>query len=73
MGTGTLPFSTDEDVIGYTGRTIRSTRTHTKWPAAACTSVQDSDGNFLKLQFIDPYDDQGQRGSPKFELEQLMP
>lgn len=33
--------------------------------------IQDSDGFYYKLHFIDFYDAQGQKGSPKFEFQRL--
>ncbi len=33
--------------------------------------IQDSDGYYYKLHFVDFYDTQGQKGSPKFEFQRL--
>lgn len=65
------PFSTDEDVIGYDWKDYSfDTGTYEVYSDQVYI-VQDPDGDFFKLHFIDYYNDQGQRGSPKFELVQL--
>ena len=67
------PFSTDEDIIGYDWKDYSfDTGTYEVY-SNQIYIVQDTDGNFYKLHFIDYYNDIGQRGSPKFELVQLIP
>ncbi|MBK7248828.1 MAG: HmuY family protein [Flavobacteriales bacterium] len=67
------PFSTDEDIIGYDWKDYSfDTGTYEVYSNQVYI-VQDTDGNFYKLHFIDYYNDIGQRGSPKFELVQLIP
>jgi hypothetical protein len=65
------PFSTDEDVIGYDWKTYSfETSTYTI-NTDDIYIVRTCSGYFFKLHFIDFYDDQGQRGSPKFEFVAL--
>lgn len=65
------PFSTDEDVIGYDWKAYSfDTNSYTVYGNRVYI-VEDREGYFYKLHFIDFYDAQGQRGSPKFELVRL--
>lgn len=65
------PFSTDEDVIGYDWKDYSFDTGMYEVFSDHIYIVQDREGYFYKLHFIDYYDDQGQRGSPKFELVPL--
>lgn len=62
------PFSTDEDIIGYDWKDYSFDTGHYEIFSNKIYIVQDSEGYFFKLHFIDYYDAQGQRGSPTFEL-----
>lgn len=65
------PFSTDEDIIGYDWKDYSfDTGTYVVY-SNQIYIVQDREGYFYKLHFIDYYDEQGQRGSPKFEVVPL--
>ena len=65
------PLSTDEDVIGYDWKTYSFETSEYTINTNFVYIVQTRSGYFFKLHFIDYYDDQGQRGSPKFELVAL--
>jgi len=65
------PFSTDEDVIGYDWKTYSFDTGEYTVHSDQVYIVQTREGYCYKLHFIDFYDDQGQRGSPKFELVAL--
>lgn len=67
------PFSTDEDVIGYDWKDYSFDNNGYVIYDDQVYIVQVSEGRFFKLHFTDFYNDQGQRGSPRFELEQLVP
>lgn len=65
------PFSTDEDAIGYDWKDYSfDTGTYEVYSNQVYI-IKDSEGYFFKLHFIDFYDEQGQRGSPKFEVMPL--
>ncbi|MGB3527310.1 MAG: HmuY family protein [Flavobacteriales bacterium] len=65
------PFSTDEDIIGYDWKDYSfDTGTYEVYSNQVYI-VQDLDGQFFKLHFVDYYDEQGLRGSPKFEVMPL--
>lgn len=65
------PFRTAEDAIGYDWKEYSfETSSYVIFPNKAFI-VQDNDGYFFKLHFIDFYDDAGQRGCPKFEVAAL--
>lgn len=65
------PFSTDEDVIGYDWKDYSfTTGSYVVFPDKVYI-VQNRAGYFYKLHFVDYYDNQGQRGSPTFELVAL--
>ena len=64
-------YSTDMDAIGYDWKyysleeslfTVLSENTYL---------VKDTEGIYYKLHFIDFYDEQGLKGSPKFEMQRL--
>ncbi len=64
-----LVLSSDRDIIGYDWKvfdgntyTIDSERTFI---------IRDQDGYYYKLRFIDFYNDQGEKGSPRFEYQRL--
>jgi hypothetical protein len=65
------PFSTDEDVIGYDWKDYSFDTGEYVVYSNKVYIVQDREGYFYKLHFIDYYDDQGQRGAPTFELVPL--
>ncbi len=63
------PFSTDEDAIGYDWKEYDfDLGTYTVLPERSYI-VQDAQGVFLKLHFLDFYNDAGERGCPTFEVE----
>ncbi len=62
------PFSTNQDVIGFDWKTYSFDTGEYAVNSNDIYIVQSRDGYFYKMHFIDYYDDQGQRGSPKFEL-----
>ena len=65
------PFSGDEDIIGYDWKDYSfDTGTYVVYSNEVYI-VEDREGYFYKLHFIDYYDEQGQRGSPKFEVVPL--
>lgn len=67
----TNPFSRDEDIIGYDWKDYSfDTGTYEVY-SNQIYIVQDREGYFFKLHFIDYYNEQGQRGSPKFEVVPL--
>ncbi len=65
------PFSTDEDIIGYDWKDYSFDTGAYEVYSNQVYIVQSRNGHFFKLHFIDYYDDQGLRGSPKFELMPL--
>jgi hypothetical protein len=65
------PFSTDEDAVGYDWKDYSFDTGTYLVHADKVYIVQDSEGYFFKLHFTDYYDDQGQRGSPTFEVVPL--
>lgn len=65
------PFSMDEDAIGYDWKDYSFDSGTYEVYSNKVYIVQDHLGYFYKMHFIDYYDDQGQRGSPKFELVPL--
>jgi len=63
------PFSRNEDAIGYDWKEYDfDLGTYTVLPERVYI-VQDAQGAFLKLHFIDFYNDAGERGCPTFEVE----
>lgn len=65
------PFSTDQDVIGYDWKDYSFESATYEVYADRIYIVQDREGYFYKLHFVDFYDAQGQRGSPTFEVMPL--
>lgn len=62
------PFSEHRDAIGYDWKVYSfETSSYTVDPALVHI-VQDAQGFFHKLRFLDFYDDQGQVGCPSFEV-----
>lgn len=62
------PFTTDEDAVGYDWKEYDfGSSTYTVFPDHVFI-VQDSEGLFYKLHFIDFYNESGERGCPLFEV-----
>lgn len=65
------PFSTAEDAIGYDWKEYSfETSSYVIYPEKVFI-VQDREGFFFKLHFIDFYNENGQRGCPRFEVVEL--
>ncbi|MBP8824217.1 MAG: HmuY family protein [Flavobacteriales bacterium] len=65
------PFTTDQDAIGYNWKDYSFDSGLYEVYSNKVYIVQDREGYFFKLHFVDYYDAQGQRGSPKFEVMPL--
>jgi hypothetical protein len=66
-----FPFSSARDAIGYDWKEYSfDTSSYTVLPQRSYI-IQDADGLYYKLRFIDFYGDQGQVGCPRFELEAI--
>lgn len=64
-------FSSAADQIGYNWKFFNfSTGTYTVHPEINYI-IQDIEGFFYKLHFIDFYNSEGKKGSPKFEFQKL--
>ncbi|MCC6838624.1 MAG: hypothetical protein IT230_00550 [Flavobacteriales bacterium] len=65
------PFTADQDAIGYNWKAYSFDSGVYEVYSNKVYIVQDREGYFFKLHFVDYYDSQGQRGSPKFEVMPL--
>lgn len=65
------PFTADQDAVGYNWKNYSFDSGLYEVYSNKVYIVQDREGYFFKLHFIDYYDEQGQRGSPKFEVMPL--
>ncbi|MCO6482237.1 MAG: HmuY family protein [Flavobacteriales bacterium] len=65
------PFSTDQDIIGYDWKDYSFETGYYEVYSDQVYIIQCRSGYFYKLHFIDYYDDQGLKGSPKFEVVPL--
>ncbi len=65
------PFTTDQDAIGYDWKEYSFDSGLYEVYSNKVYIVQDREGYFFKLHFVDYYDDQGLRGSPTFEVVPL--
>jgi len=67
----TLSFSTQADRIGYDWKVVDiNTSQYTTYPQITYI-IKDSENYYYKLHFLDYYNDNGQRGNPKFEFQLL--
>ncbi|MFT3885819.1 MAG: HmuY family protein [Flavobacteriales bacterium] len=64
-------FSTAEDAIGYDWKDYNFDASLYKVNTALTYIIQDTEGYFYKLHFVDFYNEQGQRGCPRFEVVAL--
>ena len=66
-----FPFSSARDAIGYTWKYYSfDTGSYTVDPSLVYI-VQDAEGYFYKLRFVDFYSEQGEVGCPRFEVQPL--
>jgi hypothetical protein len=65
------PFSTDQDAIGYDWKAYSFDTGFYEVYSDQVYIVQSHSGYFYKLHFVDYYDEQGLKGSPKFEVVPL--
>ncbi|MEM0998809.1 MAG: HmuY family protein [Bacteroidota bacterium] len=66
-----LEYSTAADVIGYNWKIFTFTSGFVVLPEMNYI-IRDGDGRYFKLHFIDFYDDLGEKGAPKFEMQELI-
>ena len=64
-------FSADIDVIGYDWKEFDFDESEYITYPEKNYIIKEKDGTYYKLHFLDYYDDEGNRGAPKFEFQQL--
>jgi hypothetical protein len=64
-------FYNNEDAIGYEWKSFSLTTNVYTVDVKKCYLIKDSKGFYYKLHFIDFYNQQGQKGYPKFEFKKL--
>lgn len=68
---GEYDFNFDRDIIGYNWKVYDFESANYVVNANVSYIIQNSEGRHFKLHFIDFYNDLGERGAPKFELQEL--
>lgn len=68
-----LTYSSQQDIIGYAWKAFDFTVsfTYTINPNTSYI-IKNHQGNYYKLRFLDFYDDNRQKGYPKFELQRVV-
>ena len=66
-----LSFSNHIDAIGYNWKSFDLDNTKYEVLPNRNYIIKDVEGNFYKLRFIDFFNEQGERGYPKFEYQLL--
>lgn len=66
-----LSFSNHTDAIGYNWKSFDLDNTKYEVLPNRNYIIKDVEGNFYKLRFIDFFNEQGERGYPKFEYQLL--
>lgn len=66
-----LEFTNRKDVIGFDWKTYDFNLNRFDIVRKYTYIIKDTKGYFYKLRFIDFYDEQGVKGTPKFELQRL--
>jgi hypothetical protein len=69
--TAQFPFSDHRDAIGYLWKTYSFETSSYTIDDELSYIIQDGEGYFYKLRFLDFYSEQGQVGCPRFEVEPL--
>ncbi len=69
--TASHPFSTERDAIGYDWKYYSFETSSYVVDRSKVYIIQDGDGAFFKLHFVDFYNEQGRAGCPKFEVVPL--
>lgn len=67
----TLPLSTQRDEIGFNWKSFNFTTQAYETKQHYTYIIRDRDGYYWKLRFLDFYNDQGEKGNPKFEYQRL--
>lgn len=71
QGVESYTYNTDMDAIGYAWKYYSLEESlYTVLPEFTYL-IKDTEGIYYKLHFIDFYDEQGLKGSPKFEMQRL--
>ena len=66
-----LPLSTQRDEIGFNWKAYNFTTSTYETKQHFTYIIRDREGYYWKLRFLDFYNDQGEKGSPKFEFQRL--
>jgi hypothetical protein len=66
-----LTLSTARDIIGYRWKAFNFDTQMYEVRTNYTYIVRDRDGYYWKLRFLDFYNDQGEKGNPKFEYQRL--
>lgn len=64
-------FSNALDIIGYDWKTFDFASANFIIHPEKIYLINDSEGRYFKLKFIDFYTESGQRGAPRFEMQEL--
>ena len=64
-------FSNMQDEIGYDWKSYNFTNQNYNVNPNITYIISDIDGRYFKLHFIDFYNDNGEKGYPKFEMQEL--
>jgi len=64
-------FSTDINTIGYDWKSYNFDLSQFTIVENLSYVITTNDGIYFKLRFIDFYNDSGEKGAPKFELQDL--
>lgn len=68
-----VPLSSDVDAIGFTWKEYGFDVTYYTVYPNLIYIVKTQNGKYYKLHFLDYYDEQGEKGSPKLEIQELLP
>ena len=64
-------FTNEQNEIGYNWKLYNFTSQSYIVKAGITYIISDIDGRYFKLHFIDFYNDNGEKGNPKFEIQKL--
>jgi len=64
-------FTNEQNEIGYNWKLYNFTSQSYIVKSDITYIISDIDGRYFKLHFIDFYNDNGEKGNPKFEIQKL--